>query len=329
MLKMNFIPTEKNDKFCLFPLENMTFWKLYKKQLKALWTVEEIDFSEDYKNYMILDEDKKHTIKMILGFFANSDGLVNFNIKNNFLNDFSNEITYTYIFQMFMENIHNETYSIMIETLIKDEEEKARIFDSLNTCASIKEISKWGLEYSNGKFSLSTKILVFICFEGIMFSGAFAIIYWLKKYGSTDGKSFMPGLIKSNELISRDEGMHVEFGIELFKYNNIKDEMPNYQITEIILQCVELTKTFNKEVLNVKHMGINEELMNQYTEYVADRIFVELGLGKFYKVDNPFNFMQSIGMMQKTNFHESRPTEYQKAEAITTSNGPLFINDDF
>lgn len=323
---MNDISLEKKDKYCLFPLENMTFWNLYKKQLKAIWTVEELDFSEDYKDYMTLDENKKHTIKMILGFFANSDGLVNFNIKNNFLNDFSNEITYTYIFQMFMENIHNETYSIMIETLIKDEKEKAQIFDSLNTNESIKEISKWGLEYSNGKFPISIKILVFICFEGIMFSGAFAIIYWLKKYAPRSDKSFMVGLIKSNELISRDEGMHVEFGIELFKFNNTKDNIPNYKITEIILQCVNLTKKFNKDTLNVKHMGINEELMNQYTEYVADRIFVELGLDKFYKTNNPFSFMNTIGMVQKTNFHESRPTEYQKASSSSNS---LNIDDDF
>lgn len=325
---MNDISLEKKDKYCLFPLENMTFWNLYKKQLKAIWTVEELDFSEDYKDYMTLDENKKHTIKMILGFFANSDGLVNFNIKNNFLNDFSNEITYTYIFQMFMENIHNETYSIMIETLIKDEKEKAQIFDSLNTNESIKEISKWGLEYSNGKFPLSIKILVFICFEGIMFSGAFAIIYWLKKYAPRSDKSFMAGLVKSNELISRDEGMHVEFGIELFKFNNTKDNIPKYQITEIILQCIYLTKKFNKDTLNVKHMGINEELMNQYTEYVADRIFVELGLDKYYKTSNPFSFMNTIGMVQKTNFHESRPTEYQKASSSSNSL-KLNIDEDF
>ena len=296
-------------KFSLFPITKFNFWEMYKKQQKAIWSVEEIDFSGDYKNFILLDIHQQNTIKKILSFFSNSDGLVNFNIKNNFLNSFSDEITYTYVFQMFMENIHNETYGMMIDTLIKDDDEKEDLFNSLNTNPTINKISQWGLNYSNGPYTLAEKILVFICFEGIMFSGAFALIFWIK---SICADKVMSGLTKSNELISRDESMHVEFGIELFKEQNLMDKLDNTTITRIIKECVELTKQFNTDVLQIKQTGMNESLMNKYTEYVADRIFVELGLLKNYNASNPFAFMTTIGMTQKTNFHESRPTEYQK-----------------
>ena len=204
-------------KFSLYPILNNNIWELYKKQIKSFWTVEEIDFSQDYHDFEKLDEDKQNALKMILSFFANSDGLVNFNIQKNFLNDFDKEITYTYVYQMFIEQIHNECYSLMIDTLIKDNDEKNKLFDSINNNDIIKEISKWGLRYSNDDvYSLSHKLLVFICIEGIMFSGAFAFIYWIKNVCSK-GNLFLPALIKSNEFISRDEGMHVEFGIEIFK----------------------------------------------------------------------------------------------------------------
>lgn len=313
-------------KFSIFPITKYNFWNMYKKQHKSIWSVEEIDFSQDYKDFMELDENKQYIIKNILAFFSNSDGLVNYNIKNNFLDNFCNEITYTYIFQLFMENIHNETYALMIETLIRDDKEKNELFNSLETNEIIKEISNWGLYYSNGDYSLSEKILVFICFEGIMFSGSFAFIYWLKNTCSK-GKNILQGLMKSNELISRDENMHVEFGIELFKEQNKIDDIPKYIITRIILECVELTHKFNKEVIKVKQAGMNEDLMNKYIEYVADRIFIELGLNKYFNTNNPFSFMNTIGMVQKTNFHESRPTEYQKAPNIDMNK--IIINEDF
>lgn len=311
--------------FSIFPIKNHNIWSLYKKQIQAFWTIEEIDFSADYQDFIKIDEYKKHAIKMILAFFANSDGLVIFNIQKNFLNDFDKETTYLYTYQMFIEQIHNECYSLMIETLIKDDDEKNNLFDSINNNEIIKEISLWGLSYSNENiYNLSHKLLVFICFEGIMFSGAFALIYWLKNVCG-NGKIFMSGLIKSNEFISRDEGMHVDFGVEVFKSRNLIDDIPNFIKTQIILECVSLTKKFNKEVLKVKQTGMNEDLMNKYTEYVADRIFVNIGLSKFFKVSNPFNFMDSIGMPQKTNFHESRPTEYQRANNIVKD--ILFDND--
>ena len=299
-------------KFCLFPIVKQNFWQHYKKQMASIWTTEEIDFSDDYKDFASMDMYKQYSIKMILGFFANSDGLVNFNIKNNLLNDFSNEITYTYVFQMFMENIHNETYSLMIETLIKDEDEKQDIFNSLETIPIIKLINEWGLKYSEGDYPISIKILVFICFEGIMFSGAFAFVYWLK-FVYFQGKSSLKGFIKSNELISRDESFHVDFGVELFSETNLTDNIHAEQIKDIIRECVYLTTKFNEEAIQIKYTGMNNISMSEYTKYMADRILVQLGFEKIYRNTNPFTFMNTIGMVQKTNFHESRPTEYQKA----------------
>jgi ribonucleoside-diphosphate reductase subunit M2 len=227
---------------------------------------------------------------------------------------------------MFIEQIHNECYSTMIETLIKNKNEKDNLFDSINKNETIKEISLWGLRHTNSStYSLSHKLLVYICFEGIMFSGAFAFIYWVKSICG-NGKSFMPGLIKSNEFISRDEGLHVEFGIEVFKKRNLIDDLPNYVKSSIILECVSLTKKFNKDVLRIKQTMMNEDLMNKYTEYIADVIFVSLGMDKYYNSSNPFTFMNTIGMVQKTNFHDSRPTEYQ----ITNfSNEELSVSEDF
>lgn len=313
-------------KFSILPIQDPLIFNMYKKQISSFWTVEEIDFSQDYKDFLTLDTHKQYSIKMILAFFSNSDGLVNFNIQNNFLKDFTKEVNYTYVFQMFMEQIHNECYSMMIETLIKDPLEKDILFNSISHIDIIKEISQWGLYYSNEAiYSLSEKILTFICFEGIMFSGAFAFIYWLKSYCS-GGRIFMNGLIKSNEFISRDEGQHVEFGIEVFKRQNLIDNIPNYIITRIILECVSLTKKFNSNVLSINQTGMNEILMNCYTEYITDRIFVNLGLAKHYKTTNPFAFMDTIGMVQKTNFHEGRPTEYQRANIADTI---LYIDDEF
>ena len=314
------------DRFSIFPIRSYDTWMIYKKQIKSFWTVEEIDFSQDYKDFITLDDDKKHSIKMVLSFFANSDGLVNFNIQNNFLNDFDNETTYTYVYQMFIEQIHNETYSIMIDTLIKDEEEKEILFDSINNNKTIMEISNWGIKYSSQScYTLSVKLLVFICFEGIMFSGAFAFIFWIKKYCS-GGKMFMSGLMKSNEFISRDEGMHVDFGVEVFKKQDLKDKTPNYIKTQIILEAVSLTHQFNKDVLRTRQCGMNEELMNKYTEYIADRIFVSIGMKKYFNTPNPLLFMETIGLPQKTNFHESRPTEYQRADI---HNVEMEISEEF
>jgi ribonucleotide reductase beta subunit family protein with ferritin-like domain len=304
-------------KFSLYPIKNNKIWQLYKNQINSFWTPEEIDFSKDYDDFKQLTNEQQHIIKMILAFFSNSDGLVNFNIKNNFLNYFDDEITYTYVFQMFMEQIHNETYSLMIETLIKDDYEKNMLFESLTKIPIINKISNWGLNYTNSNKILQAKILVYICFEGIMFSGAFAIIFWLK-FVVCKGK--LSGFVKANEFISRDENMHVSFGLEV--YEEIKKKVdPIFtltfkEISGIIIEAVNLTNEFNNEVLRVSEVGMNNKLMKQYTEYVADRIIVQLGYNKLYGSKNPFSFMDTIGMVQKTNFHESRPTEYRKADKV-------------
>lgn len=313
------------DKFCIFPIKDNEVWSLYKKQIGMFWTMEEIDFSKDYNHFIDLPESIQHIIKYILIFFSNTDGLVNYNISKNFL-DMDKEVSFCYVFQMLIEQIHNETYSMMIETLIKDNKEKERIFNSMNNFDIIKEMNEWGLRYSMGDYSLSHKVLAFLCFEGIIFSGAFSLIFWIKKFCSNNIPGFMNGLIKSNELISRDEGLHTEFGIIMFNRLNKTDDISNYQITEVILQSVSLAKRFNKEMLLTKEIGLNLEMLNKYSEYTADRIFVSLGLGKFFKTENPFDFMKTIGMVQKTNFHESRPTEYQRP---LNHSAEINLTDDF
>jgi ribonucleoside-diphosphate reductase beta chain len=314
------------NKFCIFPIKDNEVWAIYKKQFGLFWTVEEIDFSNDYKHFMDLDDNIKHIIKMILIFFSNTDGLVNYNISKNFL-EMDKEIVFNYVFQMLMEQIHNETYSLMIETLISDKEEKEKIFNSLYNFDIIKDINNWGLKYSNGDYSLGYKILAFLCFEGIMFSGAFSLIFWIKYYCSNNRPQFMNGLIKSNEFISRDEGIHMDFGILLFNRINAKEMIPDWRIKKLIIECVKLTKRFNKEVLLSKEIGLNLAMLNTYTEYMTDRILVSLGLEKHFKVNNPFQFMSTIGMLQKTNFHESRPTEYQKV--LETTEFELYGDDEF
>lgn len=311
-------------RFCIFPILNNDIWTQYKRQVHSIWFPDEIDFSGDYNGYITLDDDHKHSLKMILAFFANSDGLVNFNIQNNLLNEFDEETKFTYVFQMFMEQIHNETYSLIIETLIRDPREKEDLFNSISTIPVIQKISNWALEYSKGHYTLCEKLLVFICFEGIMFSGAFAVIFWLKKY-SLKGKVFMNGLIKSNEFISRDEGMHLDFGVNVFLKQMLKDNLTFDKIEKIISEAIDLTKEFNNDFIKSQMIGLNNNTMNQYTEYMTDRIYVMLGYEKKYKVLNPFTFMDTIGMMQKTNFHESIPTEYQKS-VITSS---VKFSDDF
>jgi ribonucleoside-diphosphate reductase subunit M2 len=214
---------------------------------------------------------------------------------------------------------------MMIDTLVKDDAERNDIFNSLTTIPIITKLSEFGLRYSNDvSIPLSVKILVFICFEAIMFSGAFALIYWIKSL--FNGRNFMKGFIMSNEFIARDEGMHVEFGVKVFEITNNSDCLSEDVIRDVIFECVDLTQSFNEEVLRVKDIGMNTDLMDQYTEYVADRVFVDIGLKKYYNVENPFTFMTSIGMMRKSNFHDIRITEYQSS----SKNEPLTLDwDDF
>lgn len=320
---------ESNRRFTLFPIRYNDLWNEYKKQEKSFWTTEEIDFSNDYKDFQTLNSDKKYVIKMILAFFASMDGIVNFNIDENLLKKITiNEAITAYRFQATMEGIHNECYSLMIDNLIKDPKEKTYLFNSIKTIPSIKKIADWAFRWIESDTSLAHKIIAFACIEGILFSGAFAIIYWLKNYEGA-GKNFMFGLVKSNELISRDEKLHCDFACELYKLLNNK--LSEKEIKNIISESVEISKNFNNESIKCKLIGLNSDLMNQYIEYVADRLAVSLGCSKIYKSTNPFPFMESIGIPQKTNFHESRPTEYKSAhlEYTIEENFKILDNDDF
>lgn len=302
---------ETNRRFTLFPIKYPTLWAEYKKQEQSIWTAEEIDFSQDYKDFETLDSDTQYVIKMILAFFASMDGIVNLNLDSNLINKITIiEAITAYKFQSMMEGIHNECYSLMIDNLIKDSKEKTQLFDSIKTIPSIKKIADWAFKWIDSDTSIAHKLVAFACVEGILFSGAFAIIYWLKKYAGS-GKIFLQGLTKSNELISRDEKFHCDFACELYKLLNNK--LGEKELRQIVSEAVEIAKNFNNESIKCKLIGLNSNLMNQYIEYVADRLVVSLGYNKIFKSSNPFSFMDTIGMVQKTNFHESRATEYKSA----------------
>jgi ribonucleoside-diphosphate reductase beta chain len=322
---------ESNRRFTLFPIKYPDIWSEYKKQEKSFWTTEEIDFSQDYKHFEKLDENKQHVIKMILAFFASMDGIVNFNIDENLLKKITvNEVITTYRFQATMEGIHNECYSLMIDNLIKNPQEKLHLFNSIKTIPSIKKIADWAIKWIESDTSIAHKLIAFACVEGILFSGAFAIIYWFKKYEG-GGDAFMPGLIKSNELISRDEGFHCDFACD-FYYKYIMNKISEKEAHQIIKESVEIAKYFNENTIKYKLIGINSDKLNKYTEYIADRLAVSLGYSKIYKIPTcPAEWMGSIGMVQKTNFHESRPTEYKSAhlEFTTESTFKILDNEDF
>jgi ribonucleotide reductase beta subunit family protein with ferritin-like domain len=313
-------PSER--RFAVFPIKNQEIYDLYKMQLALFWKPEEIDFSSDLNDFNSLNDDEKHVIKMILAFFASSDGIVNFNISKRLMNEITmTEAIITYQYQMMMENIHNITYSMMLENLIVDQKEREHLFNAINTIPSIKKISDWAFKWIESDLSLGHRIVAFACVEGIFFSGAFATIFWLKKYKNnalkTGSGTFMSGFIKSNEFIARDEGLHYQFACNL--YSMIKNKPSTSDIREIIEESVNIAIEFTLESIKCKFIGMNSDLMTQYIKYVADRLAVNTINKKIYEADNPFSFMNTIGMIQKTNFHESRPTEYQNAYTFNTN----------
>lgn len=298
-------------RFTAFPIEYPSVWAMYKQQLNAFWKAEEIDFSRDYDDFITLKSDEQHVIKMILAFFAASDGIVNFNLRDRFLNDvkiYEAQTTYTY--QMMMENIHNEVYSLMLENLIKDPKEKEHLFNAIKTVPAVKKMADWAFKWIDSPKRFAYRLVAFAIIEGVFFSGAFATIFWLKKYQG-GGKMFMPGLIKSNEFIARDEGMHTNFACLL--YGLLEHKLSTEQIYKIMDEAVEISKNFATESIKCKLVGLNNHLMCDYIEHIADSLLVSLGYTKKYNKKNPFSFMETIGMIRKTNFFESRPTEYQAA----------------
>tara|TARA_B110000503_G_scaffold143573_1_gene245945 strand:+ start:7783 stop:8757 length:975 start_codon:yes stop_codon:yes gene_type:complete len=300
--------TEDTNRFVMFPVSDETIWKMYKKQVDCFWRAEEIDTSKDLAHWNLLNKDEQYYIKMILAFFASSDGIVLENLGLRFMNEVQlSEARAFYGFQIAMENIHSETYSLLIDSYIKDNDEKDKLFHSLDNFPCIEKKGKWAMKWIHDKkSSFATRLIAFACVEGIFFSGAFCSIYWLKKRG------LMPGLTFSNELISRDEALHTEFAVYL--YNKLEKKLNKKRIREIIEEAVGIEKEFIIDALPCRLIGMNSDLMSQYIEFVADRLMVQLGCEEIYKTNNPFDFMELISLEQKTNFFESRVSEYSLAE---------------
>ena len=304
---MEHILQENKDRFVMFPLKYHDIWEMYKTQQHSFWTAEEIDLAQDLTDWNEkLNDNEQHFIKMILAFFAASDGIVNENLAENFLKEVQYpEAKCFYGFQIAMENVHSETYSLLIDTYIKDSKERDHLFNAIETVPSVKKKADWALKWIDSE-SFAERLIAFAAVEGIFFSGSFCSIFWLKKRG------LMPGLAFSNELISRDEGLHCEFAC-LLHNKHITNKVSQERITEIITEAVEIEKEFVTDSLPVSLIGMNAKLMQQYIEFVADYWLSELGCKKFYNAENPFDFMDMLSLQNKSNFFEKRVSEYQKA----------------
>ena len=300
-------------RFVLFPIQHDDLWRLFKQQEACFWTAEEIDLGQDISDWdNKLNADEQHFVKHVLAFFAASDGIVNENLAMNFVNEVQyTEAKFFYSFQMMMENIHSETYSLLIDSYIKDKEEQHKLFNAIDTIPAIKKKADWAIKWINSE-SFVDRLVAFAAVEGIFFSGSFCSIFWLKKRG------LMPGLTFSNELISRDEGMHCDYACHLFN-NHIEKKISEKRVKEIICGALEIEKEFILEALPVRLIGMNSELMGQYLEFVTDRLLIALGCSKVYNSENPFDFMQNIALQGKTNFFEKRVAEYQKAGVNKTN----------
>jgi len=315
------ILAENKNRFVLFPIEHNDIWSFYKKAEASFWTAEEIDLSQDLVDWERLTEDERHFVKHVLAFFAASDGIVNENLAENFLSEVQyTEAKFFYGFQVAIENIHSETYSLLIDTYIKDSAEKAGLFNAIDTLDCVRKKADWALRWIE-KGSFAERLVAFAAVEGIFFSGSFCSIFWLKKRG------LMPGLSFSNELISRDEGLHCDFACLLYTRHLI-NRLPKEQVREIIMDAVEIEKEFIIDALPVKLIGMNSDLMSQYIEFVADRLLVELGNERVYNASNPFDFMEMISIQGKTNFFEKRVGEYQKASVLSDKESQRFTLDE-
>ena len=314
---------ENKDRFVILPIKYPAIWEMYKKCEASFWTAEEIDLSDDMKHWDLMNAGEKHFISHILAFFADSDGIVNENLAVNFMSEVQlPEARCFYGFQIMMENIHSETYALLIDTYIKDPAEKDRLFHAIDTVPCVNKKAEWALRWIN-KGSFAERLIAFAAVEGIFFSGSFCSIFWLKKRG------LMPGLTFSNELISRDEGMHCEFACLL--YRMLENKLSKEDATKIITDAVEIEKEFVTDALPVNLIGMNAKLMSQYIEFVADRWLGELGYDKVYNATNPFDFMEMISLQGKTNFFEKRVGDYQKSGVLnaTADSKSFSLDEDF
>ncbi|XOV92832.1 MAG: ribonucleoside-diphosphate reductase small subunit [Bacteroidota bacterium] len=317
---------ENKDRFVLFPIQQNDIWQFYKRAEASFWTAEEIDLSQDLKDWANLNDGERHFIKHVLAFFAASDGIVNENLAEHFVAEVQyTEAKFFYGFQIAIENIHSETYSLLIDTYVKDAKEKDGLLHAIETLDCVKKKAEWALRWID-KGSFAERLIAFAAVEGIFFSGSFCSIFWLKKRG------LMPGLSFSNELISRDEGLHCDFACLIYN-NHLVNKLPKEKVKEIIEDAVEIEKEFVTDALPVKLIGMNADLMCQYIEFVADRLLVELGCEKSYNSTNPFDFMEMISLQGKTNFFEKRVGEYQKAGVLNAEKEkekPKFsLDEDF
>ena len=320
---------EPENRFVLFPIHpNMgQVFELYKKALASFWTVEEVDLSKDMNDWEKLSEGEQHFIKNVLAFFAGSDGIVLENLAHRFMNDIPHpEVKCFYGFQIAMENIHSEMYSLLIDTYIRNNQEKEKLFGAIETIPSVGKKAKWALRWiQDEESSYATRLVAFAAVEGIFFSGSFCSIFWLKKRG------LMPGLTSSNELISRDEALHTDFACLM--YSLLENKLSQHTVEKIIKDAVTIEKEFITDSIPCRLIGMNADLMCQYIEFCADRILLQLGHNKVYNSKNPFAFMEMISLEGKTNFFEKRVMDYSKANVGTAQGTPttldLTMDEDF
>lgn len=310
---------ENKDRFVIFPIQHHDLWEWYKLSEASFWTAEEIDLKDD--EFESLSEGEKHFIKHVLAFFAASDGIVNENLAENFINEVQySEAKFFYGFQIMMENIHSETYSLLIDTYIKDEKEKNQLFKAIENFPAIKKKADWALKWIESP-DFAERLIAFAAVEGIFFSGSFCSIFWLKNRG------IMPGLTFSNELISRDEGMHCDFAVHLHNKHLI-NKVPKERIKEILLSALEIEKEFITESLPVSLIGMNGDLMLEYLEFVTDKLLVELECEKVFNTKQPFKFMEMIALQGQSNFFEKRVSEYKKA-GVGSEKSNITFDEDF
>jgi len=314
---------ESKNRFVLFPIANQEIWSMYKKHVASFWTAEEVDLGDDHKDWARLSGKEQHFIKYVLAFFAASDGIVLENLTSHFINDVKlPEARCFYAFQAAMENIHSETYSLLIDTYIQDEAEKSELFNAMDHIECIQAKAQWALKWMSQDCAFVQRLVAFACVEGIFFSGSFCALFWLKKRG------LMPGLTFSNELISRDEGLHTDFACLLYKL--CKDSLDEATLHEIVKSAVECEQSFICDSLPVDLIGMNSKLMAQYIQFVADRLCFALGHAKIYNAHNPFDWMEMISLQGKTNFFERRVGEYARAgvmSGLEKDNGDMFTLD--
>jgi ribonucleoside-diphosphate reductase beta chain len=313
----------ENNRMTVYPIKFPIIWDSYKKQTAAFWTAEEIDFSKDYDDFQKMNENEQHFIKMILSFFAASDTVVNINLGQRFSQEVQiREAIIAYNWQMMIENVHSETYSLQIDNIIRNPEEKLKSLNALVTFPCIQKKAQWAYKWIESRDSFAQRLIAFAIVEGVFFSGAFCSIFWLKK------RNLMPGLCDSNELIARDEGMHTAFACLL--YSMINEKLEESIVHEMFKDAYEVEREFICESLPCSMLGMNSELMCKYIKFVSDRLLLSLGYSKMWLESNPFDFMESLSMEGKTNFFESRPTQYQKASVMNTGRDNSFtVTDDF